>query len=1646
MTFTVTLSPASGREATVDWATSAETGDSATSGTDFTAANDTLTFMPGDTTATFTVATAEDTTDEPDETFTVTLSSPSNATLATDPTAAGTIEDNDAANNAPSFTSSTTFNPAENQTAVGTVAASDSDTGDNITGYEITGGTDQSFFSIGSDSGVLTFNDAPNFEAPSDADSNGNYVVTVQATSGTADRELTRTQTITVTVRDADEQPDKPAKPTLAAVSGSTTRLVASWTEPGLNGGPEITSYSVEYREGTTGTWIFGSLTAVVTLTITGLTEDTEYQVRVQALNGETPSAWSDASDAVRTNSAANAPVFSETDLMREVPENSAAGTNVGDRVTADAADPGDTLTYTLEGTDASLFDIVSTSGQIQTKSGVTYDYEATINSYSVTVTASTVTASDATASATVNVTINVTDEDEQPDKPAKPTLAAVSGSHTSLAARWTKPGRNGGPDITGYRVQYREGTSGWVNFTHNGAGVTRTITGLTAGTEYQVRVRAFNGETPSAFSDPSDAVSTNSSIVPGRPAVTATVGSHTSLDVSWTVPGLGGGQTVSGYDVRYREGSNGAWNAWAHAGSVTNTTITGLVPNTAYQVQVRTLDGQSSSAWSRTGSGRTSAPATAEVGDLEVTGPGADGVWNRGERVEVRVRFRLPVRVQVPDGGRAPVLALAFFDNAPEKRRLRSSAVAQYTVGSGTDTLTFAYTVTAADAGANHVVVVDNGLLDRDGAIRTLEGGGSETTLEQTQAGPVEVVLDGGADHAWSAGERIRVRVTFFDKVTVDTAGGTPTIGLRLGDERGLRTPVRTAAYTVGTGTKGLTFVYTVTASDGTVRGVEVVANTLAANGGAIRNEQGLTARLGHPGSLWSSPQDPMRPALRVRGFDAAHEGGTLEFRVTLQPASHFEVTVDYATADGTAKAGEDYTATSGTLTFQPGETSKTVGVAVLSDDKAEESETVRLRLSNIESDWPYGPLFSTVGEATGRIENGAAPEDAPTDSTPKPPADAPTGSTSVFTTVKVSVSDAQVREAPGATLDFAVTLNEAASVEVKVGYRTADGSARAGSDYTAKSGTLTIPAGRTSGTVRVTVLDDAHDEGNEKMLLVLYSADGAIRGKYLGLGTIENTDPMPKAWLARFGRTASDHAVAAIEGRWRSGAEARPQTHLTIGGRRVENLFDFDRVRDSFNALEAGPAAIDPRLDPESAWARMDRLKAESLGLAGGSPAGSRLAGSGIAGSRLVGGGLAGNPAGGGLTGSGFSGSDLAGGGLSGSGLLGGGPADSRSAPRGGRSAARGALAGALGLPDLRNGLMGSSFFYSKRPGDEDGPGGGTGWLGNWSAWGNTAATRFAGADGPLSLDGEVATATLGVDSRWGRWHGGLALSYSEGDGVYTQPEAAGGAVTSTLTSLHPFARYEVNDRTSFWGVLGYGSGALRLTPEGAETGIDTDLATAMAAFGGRGVFSVRSSRFGAFELAVVSDVRVSETVSDSVENLMGAAGATSRVRVMLEGSGSMPMATGGVLKPTLEAGLRYDDGDAETGAGLEIGAGLGYAAGALAVEVEGADVARPRGHRVRGMGLQRFDPVPAPQRRPGAVDEPRFGLGRDAERRAVAVEPSGRERPGAGRGDERGAAVPGGAGLRVRGPPQRPTRCGCRSSVRSRPTAGRSRCAWA
>ena len=93
--------------------------------------------------------------------------------------------------------------------------------------------------------------------------------------------------------------------------------------------------------------------------------------------------------------------------------------------------------------------------------------------------------------------------------------------------------------------------------------------------------------------------------------------------------------------------------------------------------------------------------------------------------------------------------------------------------------------------------------------------------------------------------------------------------------------------------------------------------------------------------------------------------EGAALAFTVTLDPAAAVTVTVDYATADGTATAGEDYTETNGTLTFTPGETSKTISVPIADDAVEDSGETLTLTLSNA-----AGAEIDDA-EATGTIRN---------------------------------------------------------------------------------------------------------------------------------------------------------------------------------------------------------------------------------------------------------------------------------------------------------------------------------------------------------------------------------------------------------------------------------------------------------------------------------------------------------------------------------------------------------------------------------------------------------------------------------------------------------------------------------------------------
>ncbi len=196
------------------------------------------------------------------------------------------------------------------------------------------------------------------------------------------------------------------------------------------------------------------------------------------------------------------------------------------------------------------------------------------------------------------------------------------------------------------------------------------------------------------------------------------------------------------------------------------------------------------------------------------------------------------------------------------------------------------------------------------------------------------------------------------------------------------------------------------------------------------------------------------------------------------------------------------------------------------------------------------------------------------------------------------LSIADAQVDEAAGATLEFTVSLSRAASETVTVDWATADGTATAGSDYTADSGTLTFAPDETSKTVAVAVLDDSHDEGNETLTVTLSNPSGAYLADSEATGTIENTDHMPQAWLSRFGRTVAEQVLDAVEERIRSAPQAGVQ--VTVAGQRIGAAQAPDA-----DALEEAEAQA--RLEDFSTWLRGEACR-DDPGAGGDCPARTR------------------------------------------------------------------------------------------------------------------------------------------------------------------------------------------------------------------------------------------------------------------------------------------------------------------------------------------------------------------------------------------------------------------------------------------------------
>ena len=176
----------------------------------------------------------------------------------------------------------------------------------------------------------------------------------------------------------------------------------------------------------------------------------------------------------------------------------------------------------------------------------------------------------------------------------------------------------------------------------------------------------------------------------------------------------------------------------------------------------------------------------------------------------------------------------------------------------------------------------------------------------------------------------------------------------------------------------------------------------------------------------------------------------------------------------------------------------------------------------------------------------------------------------------LSVSVADARAEEGVDKALRFLVTLSRAVDRNVSVDYLTVDGTAHAGSDYEAASGTLGFEPGETARTVIVAALDDAVDEGEEIFALVLRNPSGVKIGRGQATGTIENSDPLQTQWLARFGRTVAHQVVDMIGGR----IDGRNATHVTVAGHELGVAHPKDE--DEAAWIDSGP---DPKLDTLSA-----------------------------------------------------------------------------------------------------------------------------------------------------------------------------------------------------------------------------------------------------------------------------------------------------------------------------------------------------------------------------------------------------------------------------------------------------------------------------
>ena len=834
----------------------------------------------------------------------------------------------------------------------------------------------------------------------------------------------------------------------------------------------------------------------------------------------------------------------------------------------------------------------------------------------------------------------------------------------------------------------------------------------------------------------------------------------------------------------------------------------------------------------------------------------------------------------------------------------------------------------------------------------------------------------------------------------------------------------------------------------------------------------------------------------LSIAAAEASESAGTLDFTVTKSMESSRTVTVDWALAAGTATAGTsttgDYDATTatGTLTFSAGETSKTISVPINDDFLVEGDETVTVTLSNqspsevtisgspatgtIKDDdaagasvTPERSLRSTTEDNAGTVQLGVALSSKPawdvtvtvtssdtTEGIVKAAEDDPdptltfepddtngriwsTAQTVTVTGVDDEDLDGDVEyniklafdsadtdyrdlsvDIPFTNLDddlsilsisgggevtegdtgssvqavFTVSLAPARRQEVSVSYATADGTAEAGSDYVAASGTVTFSPGEISRTVAVTVNGDDEAEANETFSVTLTGTpDGQIDSQNSSAEAVIVNDDEKMVDASMSGEFSVGDTTVTVDSTIPAdtGLEVVLPSELESGGAVIEELTvtlgptdeEIDADLFGYTGTDDDHVLVDIDVSPvPDAAVRVCLPVTDGLRRAAGEQRLYLIRFSGGSWEELS------STTKGNMVCADVNGfspfalvyqidfikrrfgevnrailPELARAMTSSAleaitarieaAMSGGADVNSLNA-QSPHEEEYGHIEPALRLGEFEDGetlslldsIEGSRFSvslaggYDPEEGAEQSPGSRSGGLGMWISGDYRNLSGKSG--GLVDWDGRLVSGHLGADYRFGQsFLAGVATSWSQGSFDYTgrgDGTRVSGDYGSRMNSFHPYLGLSLSRRLGVWAAGGWGFGEIRI--DDGEVSGRRRASTRLGTLATGADLQLLGS--GATTLSLKGEAWISRMkVKDNGGRIEGLRVGTNRLRATLEGSHALAFGSGSSLIPSLEFGIRRDGGDGETGVGGELGGGIVYASSfGLAVEARG------------------------------------------------------------------------------------------------------------